>query len=895
MTRARLIGVLSAAFVLFLLAVGIRAAEEKNRLCGFTAWLGAMAEHAAAERAAEEEDKTPTPYVVIVGISNYADKQIKPRPKAEDDAKALYDLFTSKAYFGAEPNQVRLLLGTEDPKRKSEIATHKNIIDALHWMAVNARKDDPTIFVFIGQGCSLGERGDRLCYFAADSTVKGRDKDAIAGSEIAQELDKLKSERFCAFIDVNFKGFIAGKDPVPEPTLERTAYREFLAPSNDEEQTTVPGRVLFLATNGMSQSLDLDRHGLFTQVLLDGLKGAADKEGYEPDGLITVDEIAEYLEKQLPELARQHGKTKAEKEQVPFVLGSRATHFELTQNPKAMPKVKERLEKLAQLARDRKLSAPLAAEGKRLLRRMPRLENQRALRRTYQELVDGKITPRTFEERREKLLAEARLKKSEATEFASKVIKCTQLIGDEYVKPVNQGEMVAWAIHGLYRQIEEKVPAEVASRLGAVKKMKEPELLALLTDARQALGKREDLDNQKDVTIALQRMLSHLDPYTTYYDAEMARQLRIDTEASFPGIGIQIRKDGATDMLQVVTPIRGSPAHRAGVLAGDIITKVVRDVDDKGKPLPKPEEISTKGLPLPEAVKKIKGPAGTKVKLTIEREGADKPLEFEIVRGLIQVETVMGSKRMPDGTWDYIIDPENKIGYVRLSSFAKSTAGDLTRVVRGLHKKGMKGMVLDLRFNPGGLLDSAVKVSDLFIDDGVIVSIRPRTEKPITFRGEHKDDYLEFPMVCLVNSGSASGSEIVAACLQDHGRAVIVGERSYGKGSVQNIQDFDGGQIKLTTASFWRPNGKNLNKSSTQGKENEDWGVVPDKGFEVKLTRKERDDLMENQRNQEIIPRSDLPAKADKPEFRDKQLEKALEYLKEQIKLAGRVPAKKVG
>ena len=194
---------------------------------------------------------------------------------------------------------------------------------------------------------------------------------------------------------------------------------------------------------------------------------------------------------------------------------------------------------------------------------------------------------------------------------------------------------------------------------------------------------------------------------------------------------------------------------------------------------------------------------------------------------------------------------------------------DLTRQHR------IRGFILDLRFNPGGLLDSAVKITDLFIGDGLIVSIRPRVGREAKFNGQMEGSMLDFPMVCLVNGFSASGSEIVSAALQDHNRAYIIGERSYGKGSVQNIQPFDGGEIKLTTASFWRPSGKNLNKSSTSGKEEEDWGVIPDKV--VKLSPRER------------------RGKTAKSEFKDKQLDKALEYLRGQIKVGGKTTTKKVG
>jgi carboxyl-terminal processing protease len=259
----------------------------------------------------------------------------------------------------------------------------------------------------------------------------------------------------------------------------------------------------------------------------------------------------------------------------------------------------------------------------------------------------------------------------------------------------------------------------------------------------------------------------------------------------------------------------------------------------------------------------------------------------------------MGVRRRENDDWDYTIDPQNRIIYVRLTSFARNTFRDLKAMIDEEAKKpgGIKGLILDLRFNPGGLLDSAVRISDLFIDDGLIVSIRPRVGREYNFTGQSADSYLNFPMVCLVNGGSASGSEIVAGCLQDHRRALIMGERSYGKGSVQNIQPFEltGGEIKLTTATFWRPSGKNINKSSTKGGEDEEWGILPEKEHHLKLTPKERDELAEHQRNVEIIPRRDLPPAGEPKEFKDRQLELALEYLRSQIKTAARTPASKAG
>jgi carboxyl-terminal processing protease len=834
-------------------------------------------------RAAEEK-KPSRPHVVLIGISNYADKQIKPRPHAEADVKALYDVLTSKASLGVAPANIRLLLGKADEKRNSKPATRENIIDAVHWLATSAKRDDLVIFAFFGQGCSLGERGDRTCYFASDSTLKGRAKNAVAAADLAPEFDKLKSRNLAVFLDLSFKGFDPGKESIPDPSLGETPYKEFLGDDKTEEHTPLPGRVIFMATNGLAASPDLKDHGLFATAVLEGLKGDADKNGYEPDGLVTVDELTEFLNKRIHDLRKENSKTDEERRSSHFIVGGRSSHFALTTNPKAISKARGRQEKFEALARKGILTPTIIEEGRRLLERMPKLSAMRNLRKEYQKLVDGDLTTEQFLRARQAVLETTRLAPRVALNFATRVLEAAGIVDREYVKEVNKGELVSHAIRGLYRWIDEKVPEDIVERLDKVKTMRATELGKLLQDVRMRLGNREDLDKHKDLDIALQRMLGKLDPYTTYIDPETVERFKTEYRGEFTGIGVQIRKDNATDMLQVVTPIKGSPSHRLGLMAGDLIQTIIRDVDSDGKQLDKPEVLQTKDLTLTEAVKKILGQADTKVKLTIKREGVEKPFNVEITRGRIELESVFGVKRNADDSWDYWLDKPKKIAYVRLSNFARNTTRDLTDVLDKLRRQGMRGLVLDLRFNPGGLLSAAHRISDLFIGEGPIVSIRPRRGPQDVMTGETSGNELGFKMVCLVNGYSASASEIVSACLQDHKRAAIMGERSYGKGSVQNIREFDGGQIKLTIATFWRPSGKNLNKSSTKGQDDEDWGVRPDKGYAVELSRKERDDLHEHLRNSEIIPRRDKPAK--KSDFTDKQLDMALQYLKDEVKRA---------
>jgi C-terminal peptidase prc len=321
-----------------------------------------------------------------------------------------------------------------------------------------------------------------------------------------------------------------------------------------------------------------------------------------------------------------------------------------------------------------------------------------------------------------------------------------------------------------------------------------------------------------------------------------------------------------------------SPAYKAGLRTDDIITTITSEVDPKtGKPYEKPEVISTKGMSTADAVKKILGKEGTRVKLLIEREGSPKPLEFIFIRGNVEVESVMGFKRNKDHSWNYVIEPENKICYVRLGHFTENTYRDLEKVMKDLHKQGIKGFILDLRFNPGGSLVSSIKISDLFIDDGMIVTIRNRDSTETSYVGRSDGSYTTFPMVCLINGETVGASEIVSACLQDHGRADIAGSRSSGK--MQGWRDDE----KLKDTTIWRPSGRNLNKTRTKGRDEDEWGVHPNVGHQHDLSARELKELQNHLRGLEIIQRFDKSDEA-KTHFRDLQLESALEHLRWKIK-----------
>lgn len=303
----------------------------------------------------------------------------------------------------------------------------------------------------------------------------------------------------------------------------------------------------------------------------------------------------------------------------------------------------------------------------------------------------------------------------------------------------------------------------------------------------------EPEDPQKLIYGAIKGMVQSLDPHSSFMTKEEYEELMTETKGSFSGIGIEITiKD---KILTVVSPIEGTPAYEAGLKAGDKIIMV--------------EGQSTQDMSLIEAVKKIRGPEGTPVKLTIAREGVDKPLEFSITRGMIPLKSVRA----------YSLEPG--IGYLRISNFQSNTAEDLSSALNDLEKDGaLKGLILDLRNNPGGLLAQAIDVSDLFLDSGVIVSTKGRESANNIQATAHKDEKRRnYPIIVLVNGGSASAAEIVAGALQDNKRALILGTRTFGKGSVQSILPLsDGSGLRLTTARYYTPSGKSIQSS----------GITPD-------------------------------------------------------------------
>lgn len=403
-------------------------------------------------------------------------------------------------------------------------------------------------------------------------------------------------------------------------------------------------------------------------------------------------------------------------------------------------------------------------------------------------------------------------------------------------------------------------------------KQEEFELLELFADTLDQVERNyvKEVTRRRLMEAAIRGMLRELDPYSNFIAPEQFDRFKVEVENEFGGVGIQVSAEDGH--LRVISPLVGTPAYRAGVMAGDLIVEINGE--------------STKEITLDDAVRLMKGPVGTSVTLKVIHLNAVDPETVTLKRENIRVETVLGDLRNPDDSWRWMFDEEQKIGYIRITGFGRHTAEDLQKVVQQLADQKLRGLILDLRFNPGGLLSSAIEVSDLFVAKGRIVSTEGRNVESRTWDAEEKGTFEGFPMAVLVNRYSASASEIVAACLQDHGRAVIVGERTWGKGSVQNIVELEGGAsaLKLTTAGYHRPNGKNIHRYPN-AKDSDDWGVMPNDGFEVKLNAKDMSQLIAQRRQKDIVRKNgDAPPDADADaNFVDLQLQKALEYIHTQL------------
>lgn len=394
--------------------------------------------------------------------------------------------------------------------------------------------------------------------------------------------------------------------------------------------------------------------------------------------------------------------------------------------------------------------------------------------------------------------------------------------------------------------------------------------LDLLVDVRHELLREfvDVPDEKKMAEAAVRAMVSSLgDPYTVYLAPEELAGFDKAVRGTFSGIGAEI--DIHEKRLRIVTPLEGSPAWKAGVHAGDIVI----EIDGK----------DTEGITTADAISQLTGKEGTPVTIKV-RHLNGKEATITITRARIKVPTVKGVSKNDDNSWDFMLDRTNKIGYIRLTQFTDQSIKKLQAAMTKLSADGMKGLVLDLRFNPGGLLNSAVKVSDMFLDGGkTIVSVRGRSARDRSFSSTPNTPFKDLPLVVMINGSSASASEIVSGALKDNERARIIGTRSFGKGSVQQVKMLESGlgALKITNALYYLPSGRNIHRKD----DSKTWGVDPDNGYYVDMTDDQTLKMLEIRRD----PESDLKVPDDvnaawiEKETHDMQLAAAIKTLQGKI------------
>ena len=342
------------------------------------------------------------------------------------------------------------------------------------------------------------------------------------------------------------------------------------------------------------------------------------------------------------------------------------------------------------------------------------------------------------------------------------IIFCTQFL---FLEKVNSAEIDIYKKIDLFGEVLEKINKEYV----------------------------DEINQSESMDSAINGLLQSLDPYSSYMSPEIFEEMQTETSGEFGGLGIEVSMEAG--VVKVITPIDDTPASKAGLKAGDYIVKI--------------NDIQVQGKSLSEAVDLMRGPVGSGIELTVRRRGAKKALTFNVVREIIEVQSVKSELL------------ENNIGYLRLTSFNDNSSKQIKKQIRKLKKnKNLNSYILDLRNNPGGLLSQAIKISDFFLENGEIVSTKSRTKSENRKWFAKKGDILDGKtLLVLINYGSASASEIVAGALKDHKRAILVGENSYGKGSVQSIIPLKNkGAIRLTVAKYYLPSGKSIS----------DVGVRPD-------------------------------------------------------------------
>lgn len=363
---------------------------------------------------------------------------------------------------------------------------------------------------------------------------------------------------------------------------------------------------------------------------------------------------------------------------------------------------------------------------------------------------------------------------------------------------------------------------------------------------------------------AVRGMIAELDPYSSYLSKTEYPLFLEQASGGYVGIGIQIEQHNG--QIVVLTPLEGSPALEAGVRSGDIIVEV--------------SNIPVDARNLSASAERLRGVEGSTAHFKVRRGPNAELISFAVPRRKIKTHSVRGFQRNADGTWNYMIDPDMGIGYIRISEFWDNTPAEFQEAIDQLQRKGLNALIIDVRFNPGGDMDVAISLVDRFVNSGVILMTKNRRQVESSWEATTETTLPDFPVVVLVNGASASGAEILAGALQDHGRAEVVGERSFGKGSVQSLIPLPDEQsaLRLTTAYYYLPSGRCIHRRPSN-QNTDEWGIIPD--HVVEITDQDMSEIFESWLKAAVVPNGDETVPA--PIMTDRQLQTALDVLRAKL------------